>query len=214
MSNRFARPNELTRSQMSLPNDREIIIARAIAGDMSALEFILSQEHTRLTQYVRAHLPAKLCGSIDLQDIVQDTYFEACRLIGGFENKGPDCIYRWLVTIARHRIAKCSIKKRPQRIGEIVDEDEAIGNLLEQLSIYRRTPSRSAASHEFMARLETTLAGLPANYREVVTHRHINGLSTDETALRMNLSVEAVYVLCCRALKLIREELKSASRFS
>src|SRR5215475_7146206 len=103
---------------MSSQNGSDIIIERAIAGDLRALETLLQSHHDRLTKYVIKHLPAELKGTIDPQDIVQDTCFEACRLIAGFRNEGDDCMYRWLVTIARHRIIKCARRKRPQRIGD------------------------------------------------------------------------------------------------
>jgi RNA polymerase sigma-70 factor (ECF subfamily) len=201
---------------MESATDEQTMIGRAIAGDLGALERLLQAHHDRLLQYVARQLPEELKRTIEPADVVQDTFFEACRLIGGFQAKGDDSIFRWLVTIARHRMIDMLRAHRARPVGGVPQgssTDASLVILLEQLAIYRRTPSRSAASHEFMAAIEGSLMRLPAEYREVVTLRHLQGLSVPETAARMNRSHDAVYWLCCRALQALRADLQSASLF-
>jgi RNA polymerase sigma-70 factor, ECF subfamily len=180
------------------------LIRSAVEGDGDALQELLKANHDRLFEYVQRHLPDQLRPYFDPGDIVQDTFFEACRLIRGFEVRGDDSMFRWLVTMARHHIV--NLLRRPKFIGDVPA-------ILEELGVYQRTPSRSAASHEFMIALEESLGRLTPDCREAVTLRHIQGLSVTETAARMNRSNEHVSVLCHRGLRAIAQDLESASYF-
>lgn len=194
------------------------LLQRAIGGDASALEAVLAAHYARLLAYVRKHMPEELSASVDPADVLQDTYFEACRLIGGFRPDGDDCLFRWLVTIARHRMLAHLRRHRTRRQtssapGGGGGDDDDVASLVEQLAVYRRTPSRSAAAHELIAAVERAIARLPDDYRQAVTLRHIDGLSVPEVAARMGRTRESVYVLVCRALRAIRQDLGSASVF-
>ncbi|MFI5380487.1 MAG: RNA polymerase sigma factor [Tepidisphaerales bacterium] len=190
-------------------------LTRAIAGDAEALQEVLAAHHAQLLAYVTKHFPAEVRNIVDPQDIVQDTCFEACRLIGKFRPDGEDSTFRWLITIARHRMVHLlRIQRSRQGKGdEGCQGDAPIVAALSELALYRRTPSRSAASHEFLAAVEQSIARLPPAYRQVVTLRHLEGLSVEETAVRMNRTPDAVYWLCSRALQAIRLDLRSASFF-
>ena len=193
---------------------QEDIIRDAARGDMQALETLLQCHYVRLLQYASKNLPEKLRGSIGPDDIVQDTCFEACRLIRNFVPRGKDSVFRWLVTIARHRMIDL-VRLHRQRGNQSCwrDDDDSIVKLLAELAIYHRTPSKSAASHEFLAALEESIGRLPTAYRQAITLRHLEGLSVSQTAARMDRSVESVYWLCCRAIQAIRADLRSASLF-
>jgi RNA polymerase sigma-70 factor (ECF subfamily) len=192
--------------------DELLAIEKAIAGETQAMESLLQLHHERLLSYVTRHLPPDLKNIVDPMDVVQDTYFEACRQMAGFRPMGPDSFHRWLVTIARHRMVDLlRLYRARRRAVNWKQADDSVLYMLDQLAVYRRTPSRSAASHEFIAAVEQCLQRLPPDYRQVITLRHIEGLSVAETAARMNRRSEDVYVLCCRGLQAMRNELQSAS---
>jgi len=192
------------------------LLNQAISGNIDALESILHAHHARLSGFVAKQLPAELQPVVDAEDLVQDTYFEVCRLIGGFKPTGPDSFFAWIATIARHRVIDLIRKYNPRAATDLQDtdaNDQPVRDILAELAIYRRTPSRSAASHEFMAALERAVERLPENYRSAVTYRHLEGLDVNQTAQRMQTTAEQVYTLCHRALKAIRQDLRSASLF-
>ena len=194
--------------------DDSAAIDRAIAGDMKALTKILEAHAPRVLAYVQRHFPSELRGITEPTDVVQDTCFEACRLIGGFVPKGDDCFYRWLVTVARHRMVDMVRTHRARtKLGRIWTDMAAnpIISILEDLAIYRRTPSRSAASHEFMRALEQALGRLPPEQAQAVTLRHVQGLSVPDTAAEMGRTEDAVYYITSRALQALRIDLKSLS---
>jgi RNA polymerase sigma-70 factor (ECF subfamily) len=199
---------------MGTAEDESALIQRAVAGDTGALETLLQSQHERLLGYARKHLHSDLASAIDPADVVQDTFLEACRLFGGFRDEGSDCLFRWLVTITRNKIALLHRRHailHPKAGLDAEAASERVGRILEELAVYRRTPSKSAAAHELMRALEQSLERLPGNYREVVTLRHLDGLSVADTAARMSRTPEAVYRLCFRALEALRNDLESAS---
>jgi RNA polymerase sigma-70 factor (ECF subfamily) len=201
--------------KMDLEED-DALIHRAVYGETAALEYLLESNAQRLWRYVDKQLPQALKQSIDPSDIVQDTFYEACRLIAGFALRGEDCFFRWLATIARHRIIDILRAHKTRRVEgaqSLAEEEGDVVALLQRLGQYRRTPSRSAAAHEFMIAVEAAIGRLPEDHRCAVTLRHLEGLSADETARRMDRSTEAVYWMCSRGLKALRTDLRSASYF-
>ena len=194
----------------------ESLIELASAGDGAALATLLQEYEPKLLEYVRRRLPRAVQTLAGPEDIVQDTCYEACRMIHGFRPQGTHCFYRWLVRIANLRI-KATIQKyrtrRTNAVSTAVSDDSSVLSALEQLVIYRRTPSGSAVAHEFISAIERSLDRLIPAYREVITCRFIDGLSVDETAQRMHKANDQVYVLSSRALGALREQLRSASRY-
>ena len=143
--------------------------------------------------------------------MLQDTFFEAWRGIGTFRFGGEgDSFYRWLVTIARHQmIDLVRAQKAAKRGGGrgaagltgAGGETEPVAVVLEQLAVYRRTPSRSAAAHELFAAVEQAVARLPVDQGQAVRLRHLDRLAVAEVAARMNRSEASVQQLCHRALR-------------
>lgn len=184
--------------------------------DPLSLQLLLHAQRARLMEYVRRHLPAELAGFIDVQDVLQDTYINAFRRMGQFTPGEPDSVYRWLVTIARHRIAELLRLHRSDKRGGGrggATEEESLIQTLAQLAVYQRTPSRSAAAHEFLAALEQSLRRLPDAYRDAVNLRYVQGLTPGEIASKIGRSERAVHMLCNRGLKAVRLDLRSGSQF-
>src|SRR5262249_45039647 len=71
------------------------------------------------------------------------------------------------------------------------------------------TPSRVALKKERAAMLAEALARLPDDYREVLVLRHLQELDFPEVAEKMGRSPGAVRVLWVRALKKLREQLRT-----
>jgi RNA polymerase sigma-70 factor (subfamily 1) len=186
--------------------------------DPLALQLLLHAERARLRDYVRRHLPIELSAVIDVQDVLQDTYINAFRRMGHFAATDANSVFRWLVTIARHRIAELlrlhrAAKRGRGRSKDVGADDESLIQSLSQLAVYQRTPSRSAAAHEFLAAVEQSLRRLPDLYRDAVNLRYVQGLTPGEIASKIGRSERAVHMLCNRGLKAVRLDLRSGSQF-
>jgi RNA polymerase sigma-70 factor (ECF subfamily) len=66
------------------------------------------------------------------------------------------------------------------------------------------SPSQQAACREQAVLLADALGRLPADYREVIILRHLEGLNFPEVAGRMGRSADAVKKLWARALGRLR----------
>ena len=72
----------------------------------------------------------------------------------------------------------------------------------------RASPSQQAVQRKLDVLLADVLARLPDNYREVLILRHLNGLSHETVAQRMNRTAGAVRMLWTRVLVALRQELQ------
>src|SRR3954469_20333626 len=104
----------------------EALIEMASVGDGAALATLLQEYEPRLLEYVRRRLPRAVETLAGPEDIVQDTCYEACRMIQGFRSQGNNSFYRWLVRIANLRI-KITIQNfrrhRTHAISTAVSDD-------------------------------------------------------------------------------------------
>jgi RNA polymerase sigma-70 factor, ECF subfamily len=199
--------------------DESTLISNAIEGDSASLEILLYRHRKRLLAYLQSNLPDELRSSLEPLDILQDTWLRAIRAIGDFRPEGSDPMYPWLVTIAQ-RLMSDQLKsiRRVKRKGlrtllEGTDGDGSIVRLLEELAVYRRTPSKSAVSHELMAALDGAIKRLPDDQARAVQLRHLKGLDIKEIAKRMRRTPGSVSMLCHRALRSLRREMRSVSLY-
>jgi RNA polymerase sigma-70 factor, ECF subfamily len=191
------------------------LIAQAIAGDALSMQRMLHSHRTRLLSYIRKHLPVRITRIVDPEDVLQESYFEACRQIGHFKPQGADCFFRWLAAIARNHMLDLLRRQRALKRGgdaEQYDQQQMV-SVLEELAIHKRTPSKSAARHELMAALEHAIERLPDDYRLAVTLRYVQGMAIPDVAQHFGRSEGAVSMLLNRGLQALRLELKSMSNF-
>jgi RNA polymerase sigma-70 factor (subfamily 1) len=199
--------------------DESTLISKAVAGDSASLEMLLYRHRKRLLTYLQSNLPDELRSSLEPQDILQDTWLRAIRAIADFRPQGPDPMFPWLVTIAQRLISdQLKSIRRAKRKGsrillEGTDGDGSIVRLLEELAVYRRTPSKSAVSHELMAALDGAIKRLPDDQARAVQLRHLKGLDIKEIAKRMHRTPGSISMLCNRALRSLRWEMRSVSLY-
>jgi len=202
---------------MGISEEESDYICRVVDGDEDALEDLLQLHQEALLQFIQRQIPRDLARIVDAVDVLQETSIEAFRQIGNFRPSGENAVFRWLATIARNNLIDLVRKHRAKkRVGGVMIsvEDSSVISMLEQLAVYSRTPSQSAARHEFMAAVQRALLNLPEPYRQVLTLRHIEGRDVKTTAEIMNRTGRAVEHLTSRALIQLKEELGSQSLFS
>jgi RNA polymerase sigma-70 factor (ECF subfamily) len=176
------------------------------------LQRMLEANAARLLDFINRKMPPDIRRSVEAQDVLQDTFFEAFQRIGQFSADGEEAAFRWLVTIARHRILAIirsqRSAKRGGRLGRIEENGDVVA-LLQDLAIYSRTPSLSAMSHEVAAAVQRSISKIEAPFREIIHLRFVEGLSHRESAARLGSTENAIGVLCHRALKALRVHLEA-----
>jgi RNA polymerase sigma factor (sigma-70 family) len=150
----------------------------------------------------------------DPLDVLQDVFLTAFCLADDCPISDEASAVRWLKTIARRHIIDLERQRRSLKRGGGALARPRRGSvvaLLEELAVYRRTPSRSAAAHEFRRVVDEALGRLPADHAEAVRLRHVEGLSLREAAAQMGRTERAVEHLCARGLEGLRLALGTQS---
>jgi len=197
-----------------IPDDADLVM-RASAGEPLALNRLLLLHYGPLAARIEKRIPRQLRSAIATEDVLQEVFAEAFGSMAAFRPEGPDAFYRWLVTIADHRLldairAQKAAKRGGGRVAANLAQS-SIAPLVNLVAISERTPSVSAMGHEAAAGVQVGLAGLRADYREALTLRYLQGLSVAEAAARMGRTESAMHKLCSRALQSLRESMGDAA---
>jgi RNA polymerase sigma-70 factor, ECF subfamily len=200
-------------------NDEQMkqLLARASAGDASAMEALLVAHRSRLLEYISRHLPEDVRRVMGPEDVLQDVYFEAFRRLGTFTADGDSALDRWLATIARNKLIDLVRGHRAAKRGGGATADVGQGGehsievMLQDLAVYERTPSKSVLAHELIAAMQTALGRLAEDHREALRLRYMEQLSPADVAARMGRTERAVHMLCNRGLHALREHLRQMS---
>jgi RNA polymerase sigma-70 factor (ECF subfamily) len=193
------------------------LIEQARAGDADALQALLQRYREYVRLLVRCRAAGRLQARVDGSDLVQETLLRAAQNIQQFRGTSEEEWCAWLARIAerevihqvRHHLGAAKRDaSREQPLPDHPDDSSNGASRLERWFTKAQTsPSLAAVRKERALLLAEALARLPADHREVLILRHLEGLEFPEVALRMNRSAGAVRVLWTRALKKLREEL-------
>lgn len=178
------------------------LVARVKTGDLAAFEKLMRQYER---QIFRISLQITQ-NREDAEDIVQDTFFKAFQKIDQFQ--GNSKFYTWLVRIA---VNESLMRLRKRKAQKTVSMDEEIqtdeGSIPRDFADWMPNPEQNYNQAELAEILRRTIQGLPPGFRTVFVLRDIDGLSTEETAQALKLSVPAVKSRLLRARLQLRERL-------
>jgi RNA polymerase sigma-70 factor (ECF subfamily) len=116
--------------------------------------------------------------------------------------------YTWLVRIAVNEALMKLRRKKPERTvsldEDIKTEDDSLPR---EIADWSPNPEQQYTQAELREILSKTIQGLPPGFRTVFVLRDVEGLSTEETAAALELSVPAVKSRLLRARLQLRERL-------
>ena len=164
----------------SSADDDATRLRRTAAGDVSAFDTIVQKHEAAVARFLLT------LGGPGQDDLLQETFIAAWRSAGSFQGTGT--VRSWLLSIARnvHRHAR---RRRVDEPTEFVSLDT-----LAESAGWGCDPAESRRAAGALARdeLERALAGLPIDEREVLVLRELEGLSGEETAAMLELTVAAM----------------------
>lgn len=166
-------------------------VAAAQAGDRAELEHLAEEVAAPVYRFSR-----RMCGShADAEDVTQDTLMTMAQRVRQFGGQGS--FVGWVLAIARGACARRhrGAKNRPQ------GPEQALRAVASQLP----DPEAAALSHEQGAIVQQGLAALPAEQREILLLRDVEGLSGAETAQALGLSLDAMKSRLHRARQALRD---------
>lgn len=173
----------------------QALLAAAREGDVDAFaEVVRRYEHR-----VRSVLLHLLDDDRDVEEATQDCFVQAWRNLHRF--RGDSAVFTWLYRIAvNEALARVRRKRLPT-----TDLDEALDRLPTVDPTHQ--PQDAAASGELRAFLAGRIRALEPEYRAPLVLRDVIGLSNQEVADILGLSVAAAKSRIHRARMRIREEL-------
>jgi RNA polymerase sigma-70 factor, ECF subfamily len=177
----------------------------------------LNQYRVWLWLLARLQIDTRFQGKFDASDIVQQTWFEACRDLPKFRGRSQGELLAWLRGILAHVIGHqvryyggTLARNAAREISLEASLAQTSCALANVLAADQSSPSQQAVREEEGVRLARILESLPADYREVLILRNLEGLSHEAVAARMNRSPGAVRMLWVRALAQFRRDYEQA----
>jgi RNA polymerase sigma-70 factor, ECF subfamily len=215
--NFFRRPNVTSCSDFShrnamatiqpIANENEqhpdvALVERVRAGDVAAYDQLV-HKYERQVFRIAQHITQ---NREDAEDVMQDAFVKAFEKLDQFQ--GNSKFYTWLVRIA---VNESLMRLRKRRTGRMVSMDEEIvteeGSVPRDFADWAPDPEQNYNQAELADILRKTIQGLPPGFRVVFVLRDVDGLSTEETAQALGLSIPAVKSRLLRARLQLRERL-------
>jgi RNA polymerase sigma factor (sigma-70 family) len=183
---------------ITLSHDGANLVELARAGDQPALERLLAKSLPDLRRYAKRN-----CQSDDIEEAVQDALWILYRNVSALRSVAA--FAGWLFQVVR-RI--CQGYSRRRKIDLPIDQ---LPKNVER--------DQTAGDPEMRAILSGILARLPQVYREVIVLKDIQGLSAEEMATTLNITLEAAKSRLHRSRAMVRESyetlrIRSENQFS
>jgi RNA polymerase sigma-70 factor, ECF subfamily len=178
------------------------LVQAAKKGDLDAFSQLVKR-YDRNVFRIAQHITH---NDEDAQDVVQDAFLKAYTNLEQFQ--GNSKFYTWLVRIA---VNEALMRLRKRRTDRTVSLDEDVetedGSMPREVADWAPNPEQMYGTSELGDILKKTIQGLPPGFRTVFVLRDVEGLSTEETAEMLGLSIPAVKSRLLRARLQLRERL-------
>jgi RNA polymerase sigma-70 factor, ECF subfamily len=142
----------------------------------------------------------------DAEDELQNSYFNAWRHVSQFERESK--FSTWMSRIVVNHCLMRLRKLRSKRFVYLDDVDTEERTRPLEIADSCETPEASLGANEVSAMLEREIHRLPPVLREVEVLRDLQGLSSQETAEKLKMSVPAVKSRLLRARAELRNRLE------
>lgn len=166
--------------------DDALLVKRVQAGDMQAFDALVLRHQSRVVSLI-----GRLIRDwSECQDVAQDAFMRAYRALPGFRGDAQfsTWLYRIAVNTAKNHLAFHN-RRVPLEGIEFSDAEQfESAYQLRDLD----TPERQAIQSEMQGAVLRAIESLPAELRDAITYREVEGLSYDEIATRMNCPVGTV----------------------
>ena len=182
--------------------DELALVQAAKKGDLDAFSELVNRYDRNIFR-IAQHITH---NEEDAQDVVQEAFLKAYQNLDQFQ--GNSKFYTWLVRIA---VNEALMKLRRRRTDRTVSIDEDVeteeGTMPREVADWSPNPEQLYGQSELSDILKKTIQGLPPGFRTVFVLRDVEGLSTEETAEMLGLSIPAVKSRLLRARLQLRERL-------
>jgi len=183
----------------------EALVARARSKDVAAFEELLGRYEDKLYRLAMRFVR----NENDAQEILQDVFLSAWRNLPGFEGRAQFGSWMYRVTV---NAALMFLRARNRHPEVMLDDVEpGVLNQAAERSVHgssedwSQRPDEQLQSEELRRHIQRAVDALPDGLRTVFLVRDVEGLSTEETAELLELSLPAVKTRLHRARLALRE---------
>lgn len=165
-----------------------VVIERCRTGDADGFRTLVERYESEAV----AHALAIVANREDALEAVQDSFVDAWRALERFDVTRR--FYPWFYVILRNRCFKLlELRNRRPEVTSLS------GEAMEFV--------RSTSAQERMTELQDTLMALSAEDREIILLKHIDGLTCEELAERLEIPAGTVMSRLYHARRRLREKL-------
>lgn len=187
---------------MSEINDDQTLLARIRAGDKTACAECI-ERHSNGVYRLALRL---MKDEREAEDVTQETFLSAFKTVKTFN--GRSLLSTWLYRIAYNAALMRLRRARPETI-QVDDPALYEGEIKTPTELFDWCclPEQDFETAEARAEVEQAVRELPEKLRAVFVLRELEGLSTEETAEALSVSIEVVKTRLHRARLWLRERL-------
>jgi RNA polymerase sigma-70 factor (ECF subfamily) len=192
----------------------EELLRQAKEGHAPALGRLLESYRAYLLCLTRVQIGRRLQGKVDASDVVQEACLGAYRDFGQFRGGTEKELLGWLRGILASLLANLvrhyqGTKARDVRLERqlALELDQSSQALDRGLASPQSSPSQQASRREQAVVLAEALSRLPEEHRDLLTLRHLEGLSFPAVAERLGRTVDSLKKQWPRALASLRRVL-------
>lgn len=197
-------PTPTPPSSAPVASDEELV-TRARAKDFAAFEQLLDRYEDKIFRLAFRFVR----NETDAKEILQDTFLTIWRKLDTF--KGDSQFSSWLYRVAAN--AALMRLRAQRRHPEVSTEELPIGYLDNYGQMppsgenWAKRPDDELQSGELRHYIQDAVDGLPEIYRTVFLLRDVEGMSTEETAELLQISVPTVKTRLHRARIALRDRI-------
>lgn len=182
------------------------LVANLRSRDDAAYEELLRRYEARVYSLARSVTR----NETDAQDVLQDTFLSVFRKIDLFKERSSlsTWIYRIAMNTALMKIRKRKQDERMIPLDEYMPKYDETGHRVASMPDWPARGDEVLERKELAAYLRESIGRLEPGYRTVFILRDQEGLSTEEVASILDLSVPAVKSRLHRARLFLRERIK------
>jgi RNA polymerase sigma-70 factor (ECF subfamily) len=191
------------------------LVERVRQGDSAALADYVQAKRPQLLAFIEKQLSSALRRKVEPEDLLQEISAEAVRVVAQVDLSERDP-FSWLCQISERRIIDAhrrffGAQKRdagrevPLQGGGGGGGDDERSPLVDLLIVSMTSPSSAFSRNQRELLLLAALDKLPAEQRDALRMRYVEGLPSKEIADRMQKTDGAIRVMLTRSLKRLQE---------
>lgn len=177
------------------------LVALTLRGRADAFEELVRRHKTM----VMAFLYARLGNRDQAEDVAQEAFMKAFQNLDRLEN--PQSFSKWLMSIA-HRLMIDLKRKRNGGVPLDAAGDQDSHGRLVLPDLKQRAIPEDVAGREIADRVFRAIDALPGEYRETLAMRYGAGMSCEQIAKALAVTIGTVTSRLCRGNRMLRTTLQ------